>query len=84
MSAWAPGLGRYLLHHPLGTPTLVRAGWRMRRTGWWRQRPFLPLPDPAYWHFRLVTANGSAGPELRPRDVVEAARWVVRQPTVGR
>ncbi len=81
---WAPGLGRYLLRHPAHTPTLVRAGWRMRRSGWWHERPFLPLPEPAYWHFRMVTANGSTGRGHGPRDVVDAAQWTLRQPRTDR
>lgn len=28
---------------------------------WWRKRPFLPLPDDAWMHFRLETAYGGDG-----------------------
>lgn len=44
--------------------------------GWWRRWPPLPLPDPAYWRFRMVTAyggSGEGGPE--PDDVVEYLEW---------
>ena len=34
---------------------------RLARPRWWARRPFLPVPDEAYWQFRLVTAFG--GPE---------------------
>lgn len=37
-----------------------------RRTvpaAWWRQRPFVPVPDRRYLEFRLQTQYGSAGPE---------------------
>ena len=29
--------------------------------GWWRRPPHLPLPDPAYLRFRMVTAHGGDG-----------------------
>jgi hypothetical protein len=78
-SLWAPGLGRYLLRHPAASVPLARAGWRLRRNQWGRHAPFLPLPDPAYWHFRLVTVNGTTG-ALSPTSMVEAAKWALRQP----
>ena len=77
---WTPGLGRYLLRHPDALVTLTRAGWRLRRNGWARHAPFLPLPDRSYWHFRMVTVNGSSGSTLSPASMVEAARWALRQP----
>ena len=44
---------------------------RLARPGWWREAPHLPLPDPVYLRFRLVTAYGAEGREpsavdLRP------------------
>jgi hypothetical protein len=44
--------------------------------GWWRRPPFLPVPDPAYLHWRAVTAYGGTG-EL-PEDLdemVDYLRW---------
>ena len=75
---WAPGLGRYLLRHPL-----ARAGWRLRRRGWWRSAPFLPLPSVNYWAFRTTAVGGSSGSPLSPEAVVDAAKWSLRQ-SVGR
>ncbi|HXZ62694.1 MAG TPA: hypothetical protein VEG62_08125 [Acidimicrobiales bacterium] len=58
---------------------------RMARRGWWRQRPFVPLPGEAYWRFRLETAYGGSdaaepGEEhrLTPPDVVAFLRWCQR------
>jgi len=82
-SLWTPGLGRYFLRHPANAVTLARAGWRLRRNGWIRHAPFLPLPDTDYWHFRLVTVTGSAGVRLSPASMVDAAKWALAQP-VGR
>lgn len=77
-----PGLVRYVLARPSRGVGLARAGWRLRRTGWWRRAPFLPLPDARYWEFRRATAFGATGTPT-PRDLVDAARWSLRQ-SVGR
>lgn len=68
-------LARHLLLHPMLAPIIVRAAWRLRATQWWRRAPFLPLPDRAYWNFRLVTANGSTNRSLSVDDVVSFAKW---------
>jgi hypothetical protein len=47
---------------------------RLAAPGWWRRRPFLPLPDAEYLRFRLTTAYGTdRAPE--PEDVVTYLRW---------
>jgi hypothetical protein len=74
---------RHLLRHPAQTPMIVGAAWRLRATHWWRHAPFLPLPDRAYWNFRLITANGSPTRALSVDDVVSFAQWSRRQ-RVGR
>jgi hypothetical protein len=79
---WAPGLGRYLVRHPRDLAVLARAGWRLRADGWLRRRPFLPLPDANYWHFRVVTVNGDSAVSLGPASMVDAARWALVQPRV--
>jgi hypothetical protein len=75
----SPGLGSYLLRHPSDISTLARAGWRFRAGGWWRHAPFLPLPDAAYWRFRMTTYGADESLRLPPRVMVEAARWTLRQ-----
>jgi hypothetical protein len=51
----------------------------MAAPGWWRRRPFLPLPPTDYLRFRLQTAYGGAGerpPE--PDDLVTYLHWCRR------
>jgi hypothetical protein len=43
--------------------------------GWWRERPFLPLPRRAYWRWRMATAYGDPGASPRPGDVVDFLEW---------
>jgi hypothetical protein len=62
--------------------------WRLAAPGWWHRRPFLPLPDADYWHFRMVTAFGGDGVPtapgdrwLEPGDVVTYLQWCKRMRT---
>ena len=76
MSAWWPrALGWYLLRHPVDAVAVGVSAWALRRNHWWRRPPFLPLPDAAYWRFRLATYDGSPTARLEPRAVVDAAKW---------
>lgn len=77
MTARVPGLWRYVVAHPSSLGPLVGAAWRVRRRGWWRRAPFLPVPDERYWEFRVNTAAGRG--TLNTREVVAAARWTVAQ-----
>ncbi|MDQ1445735.1 MAG: hypothetical protein QOI20_2199 [Acidimicrobiaceae bacterium] len=43
--------------------------------GWWRRRPYLPTPDPAYLAFRLQTMYGDPGHQPEPADVVTYLEW---------
>jgi hypothetical protein len=74
---------RYIVRHPCGVTLLVRAGWRLRGRGWWHHRPFLPVPPADYWTFRVTTAMGDSDASMGVDDIVQAARWTVRQ-RVGR
>jgi hypothetical protein len=76
-------LAKHLLRHPTLAPVVVRAAWGLRARKWWRRAPFLPLPDRAYWNFRLVTVNGSTIPAVSVNDVVDFAKWS-RLQRVGR
>ena len=52
---------------------------RLCPRGWWRQRPFLPVPRADYIEFRLVTQYGGdpATSGIRPavHDVLDYLRW---------
>jgi hypothetical protein len=60
-------------------PEALAAAKRLAPRGWWRRFPFLPVPDPEYWRFRMHTAFGDdwAG---RPstEDVVAYLQWCQR------
>ena len=47
--------------------------------GWWRRRPFLPVPDRAWLRFRMTTAYGDAG---APLDVEDLLTWLAWTDTV--
>ncbi|MFK8023639.1 MAG: hypothetical protein AB8G26_06720 [Ilumatobacter sp.] len=67
--------GVAVVRRPSLWPTAVR---QMRRTappGWWRQRPFLPLPSGEYLRFRLLTQYGDADHRWEPDDVVAYLGW---------
>lgn len=51
---------------------------QMRRTtepGWWKRRPFLPVPSGRYLEFRLITQYGDAGHAWESVDVVNYLQW---------
>jgi hypothetical protein len=60
-------------------PAALGAALRLAPSGWWRRPPFLPLPDPAYWQFRMETAFG-ADARHRPRahEIIEYLAWCQR------
>ena len=59
-------------------PTALRQAVELAPRQWWRRRPFLPLPDPAYMAFRLETMYGGAQPRAGEGDVVEYLLWCRR------
>lgn len=57
-------------------PTAVTAALELAPKGWWKHRPFLPLPDPEWTHFRIVTAYGGDGSlPMRAHDLVTWLDW---------
>jgi hypothetical protein len=49
--------------------------FRLARPGWWRRKPFLPVPDRDYLGFRLETQYGDPGHPVAPADIVAYLRW---------
>jgi hypothetical protein len=69
-------VGRSVAARPWLAPEALAEALRMARPGWWHRRPFLPLPDPALWRFRMETAYGGAGDATPPPEDVRAfLRW---------
>ena len=76
MRRLAPGTAGAVLRRPREIPTAVRSLLAMAPRGWWRRRPFLPIPDDAYWRFRLETSNGGDGTTPpTPHEVTEVLAW---------
>jgi len=78
---------------PVLAAVLVRPGlWaaavgallRMAVPGWCRHRPFLPLPDPDWWAFRMTTAYGRPDAEPTAEDVVSYLDWCRATASLGR
>ncbi len=66
--------GRALVN-PRVASDLVALAWSMRRRGWYREPPFLPLPPPEYVRWRMLTAYGDEHAVPPAADVVRLARW---------
>jgi len=81
-SRWVLGATIAVLRHPSLWVTALRQVARLAAPGWWHRAPFLPLPDPAYLRFRLVTAYGGAGAEPAPDDLVTYLHWCRAWPEV--
>jgi hypothetical protein len=56
-------------------PGLWLTALRLAPPGWWRRRPFLPVPDATYLAFRLQTMYGDPGHQPEPGDVVTYLEW---------
>jgi len=64
-----------LARRPALWGTALRQTVRLARPGWWRRRPFLPLPDAGYLRFRMITAYGEPDRVPAPDDVLTYLRW---------
>jgi hypothetical protein len=56
-------------------PVAVVQLFALAPRGWWRRRPFLPVPDPDYLAFRLQTMYGDTAHQPEPGDVVTYLEW---------
>jgi hypothetical protein len=70
--------------HPALWWTALGQVLRLAPGGWWRRAPFLPLPDPAYLRFRMITAYGDPDRAPEPADVVTYLHWCRAWPRVTR
>lgn len=62
--------------HPALWPTAIRQWRRTVPPGWWRRRPFAPVPDREYLRFRMVTQYGNRTDGVpRPDDVLNYLAW---------
>lgn len=66
------------LRHPGLLLPLLAAAWRFRARGWYRRRPFLPLPPPEYVAWRLHTAYGREDAVPPAADLERYLRWSAR------
>jgi len=80
--AWAARAAVAVVVRPWLWGTAVRQVGRLAPSGWWRRSPHLPLPDPGYLHFRLVTAYGGDGREPTVADLVTYLHWCRAWPRV--
>ena len=64
-----------VLVRPWLWPTAIGAVFAFARDGWWRQPPFLPIPDGDVLEWRVTTAYGRPDMALVPEDVVSYLRW---------
>ena len=75
-------LGAQLMMRSIRRPSLavdlLRVSWQFRPREWYRQFPFLPLPDREYLRWRMHTAYGDQGAFPSADDVERYARWSVR------
>ena len=73
-AAWLRAAGG-VVARPRLWPTAVRQAVALAPPGWWRRRPFLPVPAPAYLRFRLETMYGGTAPVPEPGDLVQYLEW---------
>jgi hypothetical protein len=58
---------------------MLRTMFAVAPSGWWRRRPFVPIPDPAYTEWRLITAHGESTSPLQPEELIHYLEWRKRQ-----
>ena len=72
--AWLPAVTAVLVRPRLWF-VAVRQLFVLAPKGWWHRLPPLPLPDPAYLRFRLLTAYGTTDHAPEPDDIVSYLSW---------
>jgi len=74
----AVGVAAVVVRRPSLWGTAVRQWRRTTPHGWWRRRPFLPVPSREYLRFRLVTQYGRADHRIESDDVLNYLAWCKR------
>ena len=65
-----------LARRPWLWPDALVQAVRLAPRGWWRRWPPLPVPDEAWWRFRMETAYGGRGDRVpEPDDVASFVDW---------
>ncbi len=72
---WVASVAAALVRHPALWPAALAQVRRLAPQGWWRRRPFLPVPSAPYLGFRSQTMYGDAARLPEPADVVLYLRW---------
>jgi hypothetical protein len=75
MSRGLLAVGWAVLRRPDLWTTALRQARRTAAPGWWRHRPFLPVPTDDYLRFRLLTQYGDADAAPEPRDAITYLEW---------
>lgn len=67
------------VRHPSVTGEALRTLLAMAPRGWWRHRPFLPVPAPDYMAWRSETAYGARDAGTPEDDLYQYLVWRRRQ-----
>lgn len=78
-AAVSPAIIAAVLRRPRLWATAVRQARRLAPPGWWRRRPFLPLPDAEYLRFRSLTQYGDGEHRLQADDAIAYLEWCRNQ-----
>ena len=70
--------------HPSLWLTALRQLVRFAQPRWWRQAPFLPIPDADYLRFRMETQYGTQTGSLRSMDGADLVVYLRWCRTLGR
>lgn len=71
---WLP-VAAGLVAQPSLWGTAARQATVMAAPLWWTRRPWLPVPDMAYWRFRATTQYGDADHPPERDDLVAYLKW---------
>jgi len=71
----APAALTALVRRPVLWPTAIRQWRAFVAPGWWKHRPFLPVPSRHYMAFRLQTMYGSSSATMSSDDLIGYLEW---------